>query len=140
MTKWETEVLRVADRWNAAMASGDPKAVLVLFREGAGIWHNYDMVITPMSEKYAAALVGMHLRFEEIHRYVVSDGCIQQCIARRELQDGTTVEMPIADRMVISDGLITHMDGYLDTGQVPRFYGLPPEALKSIVTFNARPN
>ncbi len=67
-------------------------------------------------------LTGLHravsgLHYDVLRRATVGDGVLQQHVLRGTLGDGTPVELHAAMYLQITDGHITRIEEYLDSGK-----------------------
>jgi ketosteroid isomerase-like protein len=114
-------LLDIAEKFFAAIESGDPDAIRTCYAPDARIWHNFDGIEQTVDENLKV-LVWMkprllNKRYDVQRREALPSGFMQQHILRGELIDGSPFEMPACVICQVSDGLITRLEEYLDTAQ-----------------------
>jgi ketosteroid isomerase-like protein len=115
------EIDQLADRFFAAIMTGDVDAARSIYADDVAVWHNFDMV-TQDRERNLRTLGWMHaktrdLRYTDIDRVVVADGFVQQHVVRGTAPDGTELTIPAMLRVRCAGGRITRLDEYLDPAQ-----------------------
>jgi len=114
-------MLDLAERFFAAIEAADMDAIRACYAPEARIWHNFDGVEQTVEENLKV-LVWMiprlvNKRYDVVRREVLPNGFMQQHVLRGELQDGRPFAMPACVICQISEGRITRLEEYLDTGQ-----------------------
>jgi ketosteroid isomerase-like protein len=117
-----SDALALAERLFATIEAGDIDTVRELYAPGARIWHNHDGVVQTPEENLR--LLGWivrnitQLRYEDIIRQPTPAGFVQQHVLRGVNAKGEPIELPAAIICQVSDGKITRLDEYLDSGQI----------------------
>lgn len=114
-----TEAEVIADRVSSAFTSADAESMRALLHPRAVIWHNYDRLEMSVDE-IVASIVGagavLHgVRYEDVRRYAIDGGYVQQHVLRAETADRREL---IADVCVVArleDGVIVRYDEYMDS-------------------------
>jgi ketosteroid isomerase-like protein len=115
----ESEILALAERFMAAVETGDMEAARTCYAPDARIWHNNDGVEQTVEQNLkvlgwvARKLPGR--RYVVSRREVLSDGFMQQHVLEANLPDGTAWSMPACVIVRAKDGRITRLDEYLDS-------------------------
>lgn len=114
----------IADRLLAAIQAGDADTVRSLYSPDVEIWHNTDDLVQDRDDNLAtlgwlaANIPG--LEYTDIRRSETPDGFVQQHVLRATNRAGDTVGVPACLVVKITDGVITHLDEYLDSAAVTR--------------------
>ncbi len=108
-------------RFFTALEAGDIETVRQLYAPDALIWHNDDLLEQSVDDNLKV-LQGLHravsgLRYDVIRRAVLPDGVLQQHVLRGTLPDGTAVELHAAMYLQVTDGHISRIEEYLDSGK-----------------------
>lgn len=113
----EAEVNTAVDGFFREVYSLNMDAASALMSDDAAVWHNYDAIDQPKADVLAAVKAGIehmaNVKYEVIRRYITPEGCMQQLHLQLTAPDGSTVSIHTAHRIVVEDGLITHIDEYL---------------------------
>lgn len=120
MTPAEIEAL--ADRFFAAIATGDVATVRDCYDPAVAVWHNYDQVEQGLEANLAVlGWLGRHvrdLRYDDVCRVVIDGGFVQQHVLRGTIESGAALEVPAMMRVYVGDGRVQRIEEYLDTAQV----------------------
>ncbi len=116
------DALAVADRFFAAIESGDLDTVRSIYSPDVAVWHNTDGV-TEDRERNLRVLGWLvrsttARRYEEIVRSATDAGFAQRHVLRLELHDGRSLAIPAAVFADVTDGRITAIHEYLDATAV----------------------
>lgn len=113
--------IEVCDQLFSAIMRGDTEAVRAIYAPNAVIWHNNDMVEqTPEENLRTLGWVTRNikeLRYEEMRRYDIGSGFVQQHVLRGIAPNGSALELPACIVCQVEDGRITRLEEYLDSGQ-----------------------
>jgi ketosteroid isomerase-like protein len=115
------EILALADRFFGAIEAGDIEALREIYATDAVVWHNYDQVEQSLDEnlvvlRWLTANVAS-VRYVDIRRRVLDDGFVQQHVLTGH-SPGGPLTVPAMMLVQVSDGRITRIEEYLDTGQL----------------------
>jgi ketosteroid isomerase-like protein len=111
----------LADRFIAAIASGDMETVRSIYSADAQIWHNFDDVTQTREQNlrqvgwFSTRLTNM--RYEDIRRIVLDDGFVQQHVLRGGAPNGQPINIHAMLRVWCDDTTITRLEEYLDPAQ-----------------------
>ncbi|MGU3584635.1 nuclear transport factor 2 family protein [Rhodococcus sp. C26F] len=112
----------LADRFFAAICSGDEAALAELYSPDACIWHNDDGLEQTVAENLRTLRwLGRTLdnfRYEDIRRYALSNGFAQQHVLRATLPGHGPLEVPACLFVRMDNGLIVRIDEYVDSAAV----------------------
>jgi ketosteroid isomerase-like protein len=117
----ESDILDLAERFMAAIQSGDIDTVRDCYAPDAAIWHNNDGVEQTVAQNLkvlawiARKLPNRHYRV--LVREALEDGFLQQHVLEAVLPDGTAWAMPACVVVRMKDGKVTRLDEYLDSAQ-----------------------
>ena len=115
------EVLALAERFVAAVESGNIAAIEAIYAPDALIWHNFDNVEQTVEENLRVlrwiARVLPERRYRVVRREAIRDGFFQQHYLEATLPDGAAWSMPACLVVTVKDGRITRLEEYLDTAQ-----------------------
>ena len=108
-------------RFFTALEAGDIDTVRQIYAPDALIWHNDDLLEQSVDDNLTV-LQGLHravsgLRYDVIRRAILPDGALQQHVLRGTLPDGTGVELHAAMYLQVTDGHISRIEEYLDSGK-----------------------
>lgn len=113
--------IEVCDLLFSAITRGDIEAVRGIYAPNAVIWHNNDMVEqTPEENLRTLGWVTRNikdLRYEDLRRYDLGAGFMQQHVLRGIAPNGSPLELPACIVCQVKDGQITRLEEYLDSGQ-----------------------
>jgi ketosteroid isomerase-like protein len=109
----------LADRFFAAVCSGDEAALTELYSPDARIWHNDDGREQTVAENLRTLRwLGRTLedfRYEDIRRYLLPDGFAQQHVLRASLPGHGPIEAPASLFVRVENGSIARIDEYVDS-------------------------
>jgi ketosteroid isomerase-like protein len=117
----EAETLAFADRFMAALESGDVEAARAFYAPDAAIWHNNDNRDQDVDRNlrsldwFARKLPRRHYRVT--HREALKHGFLQQHVLEATLPDGTPWSLLACVVITMKDGVITRLEEYLDSAQ-----------------------
>lgn len=117
----ETEILAFADKFLAAIQTGDVAAMKASYAPDAKIWHNTDDVEQTVEQN--AAILEWFIKtlpdrnYRLIRREALKDGFMQQHVLEATLPDGTKWHMFACAVIRMENGLIVRLDEYLDSAQ-----------------------
>ncbi|MQY20571.1 nuclear transport factor 2 family protein [Nocardia macrotermitis] len=118
----------LADRFFAAVTSGDATTLTDLYAPDARIWHNEKNAEETVPENLRVlrwlSRTVENLRYEDIRRYPLSDGFAQQHVVRGELPGHGPLEIPAGMFVRVQDGRITRIDEYVDSAAVAPLYAV----------------
>jgi ketosteroid isomerase-like protein len=112
----------VAEALFAAVERGDVDAVAALYTDDAVHWHNFDGIAQPRDQTLlvlawmARNLTG--LRYEEVKRYEIDGGFVQQHVLRATTPSGKELSVPCCMVVQLHHGKIVRVDEYLDSAQL----------------------
>lgn len=117
----------IADALFGAIERGDVDAVAALYADDAVIWHNFDNVEQDRDANLAV-LSWMtrrvrDLRYEEIARYEIDGGFVQQHVLRATTESGETLKVPGCIVVHLHDDRIGRIDEYLDSAHLSPLTG-----------------
>lgn len=117
----DNEVLQVAAALAAAFEAGDLDAIANLYSDDVVVWHNFDQLDRTRDQALSsAAWVAAEIDdFTVDDRWVapVEGGYVQQCVFRGRMRSTDQVlEMPSMLRVRVSDGKVTRIEEYADSG------------------------
>ena len=112
----------IADRLITAISNGDADAVAELYADDVVIWHNFDG-IEQSREANLVVLTWLtqnvdKLRYDDIRRYAIDGGFVQQHVLRGTTRSGAELEVPACLVVRVDGEQITRIDEYLDTAQL----------------------
>jgi len=112
----------IADRLITAISNGDADAVAELYANDVVIWHNFDG-IEQSREANLVVLTWLtqnvdKLRYDDIRRYAIDGGFVQQHVLRGTTRSGAELEVPACLVVRVDGEQITRIDEYLDTAQL----------------------
>lgn len=112
---------QTVERFFAAIEAGDIDTVRRMYAPDALIWHNDDLIEQNVEDNLKM-LKALHravsgLRYDVVRRAELPDGVIQQHVLRGALPNGGPVALHAAMYLRVSDGRITRIEEYLDSGQ-----------------------
>ena len=114
--------MAVAERFFAAIPKGDLDAVRAIYADDAVIWHNNDQQEQNVAQNLA--VLGWvvknisELRYEDVRRFPLPGGFVQQHVLRGRAPNGTALAIPAGLVCAVANGRITRLDEYLDSAQV----------------------
>jgi len=119
--------LEVAERFFQAVQAGDIDALREIYAPGAEVWHNFDQRNQP-AEENIRVIRWMHrrvkeLRYEEVRRFEIPGGFVQQHVLRGIAPNGEVLEVPAAVICTIAGGKVTRVEEYLDSQQTAALNG-----------------
>ncbi len=111
----------LADRFFAAIMTGDLDTVRTLYDVQLEVWHNYDELNQTKEQnlrslQWFTATLGP-LQYVEVQRTVLPDGFWQQHVTELR-RDGVTTRIPAALRAFYRNGKIVRIEEYLDPAPV----------------------
>lgn len=116
------DVTVIADALFTAIERGDIDAVAALYAPDVVVWHNTDAIAQDRDTNLRTlGWVTRHLddrRYEEIRRYSIPTGFVQQHVLRATTGGGRRVAVPVCMVVTIEDGLISKIEEYLDSAHV----------------------
>ncbi len=112
----------VADRFFAAIESGDTDALLALYAPDAVIWHNEDRTEQTVEQnlrvlRWLTRTVA-DLEYRDVRRIVHDDGFVQQHLLTGTLPDGEALAIPAGLFVDVADGHIVRIDEYVDSAHL----------------------
>ncbi|MFV0260802.1 MAG: nuclear transport factor 2 family protein [Acidimicrobiales bacterium] len=115
------------DRLVDAITTGDADAVRALYHPDARIWHNFDQVEQTVDENLLT-LAWMieqlpERRYEQIVRWPIDGGTVQQHVLRGTTAGGVDVDMPACLFAWVDGDRITRIEEYVDTAQAAALRG-----------------
>lgn len=118
------ELSALADRFFGAVVARDFDTVRSCLDPQVSIWHNFDNATQDMETNLQLlALVTSewaNFRYAQIRRHPIPGGFVQQHVLHCEGADGHPYAAPAVVIVSVSDdGHITHIDEYVDSGQLP---------------------
>ncbi|CAM3111389.1 SnoaL-like domain-containing protein [Prescottella defluvii] len=109
----------LADRFFAAVCSGDEATLAELYSPDARIWHNDDGLEQTVAENLRTlrwlGRTVENLRYEDIRRYTLPDGFAQQHVVRGTLPGHGPLEVPASLFVRVEDGRVSRIDEYVDS-------------------------
>lgn len=119
--------LEVAERFFQAVQTGDLDALRQIYAPGAEVWHNFDQSNQPAGENLRV-IRWMHrrvkgLRYEEVRRFEIPGGFVQQHVLRGIAPNGEALEVPAAVVCTVAGGKVTRVEEYLDSAQTAALSG-----------------
>ncbi|OLT11751.1 hypothetical protein BJF78_26145 [Pseudonocardia sp. CNS-139] len=115
-----------------AVSQGDMDAVRDMYSPEVLVWHNFDRKWQSREENLQllswVSKNWVNFRFEDVRRQAIAGGFLQQHTMRGEDTDGVPFDSPsillvwVDERM-----LITRVQEYFESGQVPLPTGLPED-------------
>ncbi len=122
MTDTETGILALAERFVAAIETGDIATLKsACYAPDAEIWHNFDQVNQTVDENLKVlgwmARVLPQRRYDILRRVVIPGGYLQQHVLRGKRPNGEDFAMPACLVVMVRDGRITRLEEYLDPAQ-----------------------
>jgi ketosteroid isomerase-like protein len=121
-------VAAVAQRFFAAVESGDIDTVAAIYHPGAVIWHNHDR--TESSVRENLEVLARFVRRAPTRRYmdrrimVTPHGFVQQHTLEATRVDGRRLSLPACVIGEVRDGRIMRIDEYFDTAPLAGWYDL----------------
>ncbi len=112
----------LADRFFAAIETGDVTTVGTMYADDAVIWHNTDQIEQPVADNLA--VLGWLVKhtasrsYREIRRTLTDDGFVQQHVLHVEFADGRSADLPACLVVHVVDGQIVRLDEYIDGAAV----------------------
>ena len=117
----------LADRFFAAIETGDVTTVETMYADDAVIWHNTDQVEQAKVDNLA--VLGWLVKktatrqYRDIRRSSTDGGFVQQHVLHVEFADGRSADLPACLVVQVSDDRITRLDEYLDNVGVTAAFG-----------------
>lgn len=111
---------QVAERFVAAITSGDREGLQQVFDPSAVIWHNTTRVEKQASEAIdaiAAMFGSRRISYEAIRRSLCPTGFTQQHVVTSPDAAGDLFEMPACIVGTVRDGKIVRLEEYYDSAQ-----------------------
>ncbi|WP_430334384.1 nuclear transport factor 2 family protein [Rhodococcus sp. ACT016] len=109
----------LADRFFAAVSSGDAVTLAELYSPDARIWHNDDGEEQTVAENLRVlrwlSRTLENFRYEDIRRHALPDGFAQQHVVRGTLAGYGPLEVPASLFVRVVDGRICRIDEYVDS-------------------------
>ncbi|SOD71805.1 ketosteroid isomerase-like protein [Jatrophihabitans sp. GAS493] len=108
----------VADRFFAAVSTGDVETLEAIYRDDVAVWHNYDDVSQSKAESirllgWLTRKVGP-LNYVEVRRLVLADGFIQQHVVEVAAAAGDPIRMPAMLRVYCDAEQVSRIEEYVD--------------------------
>ena len=116
------DIEQVVQALFAGIEAGDIAAVQRCYAKDVVVWHNNDGLEQGRDANLATLrwcvehIAGM--RYEDVRRYPIEGGLVQQHVLRGTAPSGADLEVPACMVVQVRDGLITRIDEYLDSAQV----------------------
>ena len=122
MNSQEQDILALAERFVAAIESGDIAGVQACYASDAKIWHNFDNLDQSVADnlKVLGWMAGVleNRKYNILRRVVIPGGYLQQhVLTGRIVKTGTDFAMPACLVVQVADGQITRLEEYLDVAQ-----------------------
>jgi len=121
-------VNELADRFFAAVTSGDAAALTDMYAPDARIWHNEKNSEETVAENLRVlrwlSRTVENLRYEDIRRYPLPEGFAQQHVVRGNLPGHGPLEIPAGLFVQVRDGRITRIDEYVDSAALGPLYAV----------------
>ena len=122
MNSQEQDILALAERFVAAIESGDIAGVQACYASDAKIWHNFDNLDQSVADnlKVLGWMAGVleNRKYNILRRVVIPGGYLQQhVLTGRIVKTGTDFAMPACLVVQVADGRITRLEEYLDVAQ-----------------------
>ena len=115
----EQEILDFAERFVAHIQAGDGEAMRACYAPEAKIWHNTDGIEQTIDENIKVLNWFVRTlpdrKYTVLRREALKDGFLQQHILSATLPDGTPWQMDACCVIRMADGVITHLDEYIDS-------------------------
>jgi ketosteroid isomerase-like protein len=126
MMEQQNEALAVAERFEAALNTGDADGVRASYSPDARIWHNFDDKYQTVEENIKT-MHWLHTRLSEVKydiqsRIAIPGGFLQQHILRGKLASGKPFALHACAICTVENGCITELKEYLDTAQARPLY------------------
>lgn len=113
--------LDLAERFVAALETGDADTVRAFYAPDAKLWHNTDGIEQTVDQNMKVlAWITRKLpnrTYRIVRREALSDGFLQQHVLEAALPDGTAFKMSACVVVRVQDGVITRLDEYLDSAE-----------------------
>jgi len=125
-----TDVLAVADQLFAGIERGDRAAIEAVYDDDISVWNT--VLPEPMDKARSLAVLDWLMapgvtRSYDIHERLVSgDRLAQRHTLRVTVPGHEVIEMPVALFLTVADGLITHIDEYVDAKASDRLVEIVP--------------
>ena len=114
----------LADRFCAAIETGDLQSLRSLYAIDAVIWHNYDGIETTAEQNIAVISTFPALfdsfSYTEIRRELFTGGFVQQHVCRGKKKTGETFAIPVCMVVRVRGQQISRVDEYFDSAQDAR--------------------
>jgi len=115
------DVLKLSDRFMAALNVGDADTVREVYSPDARIWHNFDGKYQSVDENIET-MRWLHTKLTDIdydvrRRVGTADGFVQEHVLRGNLASGKPFSLYACAIIKVEDGKITELREYLDTAQ-----------------------
>ncbi|GAB89154.1 nuclear transport factor 2 family protein [Gordonia rhizosphera] len=112
----------VADRFFAAIESGDTDALLALYAPDAVIWHNEDGTEQTVEQnlrvlRWLTRTVA-DLEYRDVRRIVHDGGFVQQHLLTGTLPDGEDLAIPAGLFVDVADDHIVRINEYVDSAHL----------------------
>jgi uncharacterized protein len=127
-----SDALAIAEKFFRAIEAGDIAGIRAIYAPNAVIWHNNDQLEQGVDDNLRVLdwvtrnLKNRHYRVKR--RVAIPGGFLQQHVLEAETANGP-FSMPACIVVEITDGRISRLDEYLDSGQT--------QALTQLVTRRA---
>jgi len=113
---------RLADQRHTAMHDLDEAALREIYAPDMVVWHNFDQVEQSADD----SLKMMHwfrkrlpdVSYDELRRWIVPDGYIEQYVVRGTTPEGARIDMPACLIATVVDDRIARLEEYLDPSHV----------------------
>jgi ketosteroid isomerase-like protein len=115
-----SDALAIAEKFFRAIEAGDIAAIRAIYAPNAVIWHNNDQLEQGVDDNLRVLdwvtrnLKNRHYRVKR--RVAIPGGFLQQHVLEAETANGP-FSMPACIVVEITDGRISRLDEYLDSGQ-----------------------
>ncbi|MCE9648046.1 MAG: nuclear transport factor 2 family protein [Parvibaculum sp.] len=121
MADTESAILALAERFVAAIESGDIEAVKGCYAGDARIWHNFDEVDQTVEENlkvlgWMTRVLGER-KYNILRRVAIPGGFVQQHVLTGKRKTGEAFAMPACLVVQVKDGRISRLEEYLDPAQ-----------------------
>ena len=115
------DLLKLSDRFMAALNVADTDTVRKVYSSDARIWHNFDGKYQSVDENIET-MRWLHTKLTDIdydvqRRVATADGFVQEHVLRGKLASGKPFSLNACAIIEVEDGKITELREYLDTAQ-----------------------
>jgi len=121
------DMISLAQRFVAAIQTGDVDTVRQCYAPGARIWHNVDGKVQSVDDN----IKGVHwihrvlsnLQYDIKRRVAIPGGFLQEHVLRGTLASGEAFAMPACVICTVENGVIVTLDEYLDSAHTKPLVG-----------------